>query len=182
MKKLAAFIIIFCSILTFTLAAYKTFDAMLHPIKYSNAIITYSQKYNLSAALVASVINVESSYNPNSKSSKNAIGLMQIKLSTANYLNQLSKESEIDEKSLFKIDNNIKYGCMYLNYLQKKFENTFTVIAAYNAGETNVRSWLNDEKYSSDKKTLKNIPFLETKKYIEKIKKNLKFYQKYYNF
>ena len=61
-----------------------------------------------------------------------------------------------------------------------KFEDKYTAIAAYNAGETRVRTWLNDEQYSIDKKTLNYIPYKETANYIKKIKLNEKFYQKVY--
>ena len=60
----------------------------------------------------------------------------------------------------------------------KKFDDKFTALAAYNAGETRVRSWLNSTEFSSDKKTLKTIPFEETRNYVEKIKENIKFYKK----
>ena len=69
---------------------------------------------------------------------------------------------------------------MYLNYLFKKFKDTNTVLASYNAGETVVRSWLHNTNYSTDKITLQNIPFLETKNYIKKINNNLKFYKLYF--
>ena len=106
---------------------------------------------------------------------------MQIKLSTANYLNELNKEKLITEDELFNPKTNINYGCKYLNYLSKKFNNITTILAAYNAGETRVKSWLTLKNYSSDNKTLDYIPFEETRNYIKKINNNLKFYEKYFN-
>ena len=70
---------------------------------------------------------------------------------------------------------------MYLNYLNKKFKEQSTTLCAYNAGETIVRSWLNNPNYSNDKQNLKLIPFAETKNYIFKINNNLKFYKKVFN-
>ena len=69
---------------------------------------------------------------------------------------------------------------MYLRYLFDKFDNTYTAICAYNAGETVVRAWLNDERYSYDKICLYNIPYSETRSYIEKIKANEKTYKSFY--
>lgn len=179
MKKWAILILI-GFVLTISLAGYKTFLSLTHPIKYASEIEYYSQKYNLDPGLVASVVNVESSYKTKAKSNKNAIGLMQIKLSTANYLNNINLTNEISESDLFKPTTNLDYGCMYLRYLINKFDDTTTALCAYNAGETRVRSWLKSGIYSLDGKTLNYIPYLETRNYIEKINSNLKFYNKVY--
>lgn len=178
--KFSAMLILIISLFTLGLAGYKTYQVFTHPIKFENEIKTQAKIYNLDASVVASLINVESSYKTKAKSNKNAIGLMQIKLETANYLDELNKRNLATENELFNVDVNIKYGCEYLRYLINKFDDIYTSLAAYNAGETRVRSWLKNDAYSSDGKTLKNIPFNETKNYVKKIKNNLKFYKKIY--
>ena len=178
MKKWAVLLII-VFVFALSLAGFKTIVAITHPIKYKDEILFYSHEFSLQPELVASVINTESHFNKNAKSNKNAIGLMQITISTAEFLIDYYKlDDKIENNILFAPETNIKFGCMYLNYLNKKFKNIYTALAAYNAGETIVRSWLNDEQYSQDKTTLKNIPFAETRNYILKIKSNLKFYKK----
>jgi len=179
--KFGAILILIFSALTFTLAGYKTYQIFLHPIKFENEIRTYAKMYDLEPSVVASLINVESSYNANAKSNKNAIGLMQIKLTTANYLDEINDRKLISENELFNAKNNIKYGCEYLRYLLDKFEDIYTMLASYNAGETRVRYWIKNTNYSIDKKTLINIPIEETKNYVKKIKNNIKFYKKIYN-
>lgn len=178
--KFTSTVVIILSIVTIMLSGYKVYQSLTHPFKYESEIIYFSNKYNISPALAASVINVESRYNKNAYSNKKAIGLMQVKLSTANYLNKINKQNYITEQELFEASNNIKYGCMYLNYLKKKFEHINTVLAAYNAGETNVRNWLKNLEYSKDGETLFFIPYKETRNYIKKINNNLKIYKKYY--
>lgn len=180
MKNFALVLLIgFCFTICF--AGYKTYLSLTHPCKYQTDIVEYSKTYNLDPALVASVINVESGYNKKVVSKKGAVGLMQIKFSTANYMNDLlNHKTQLNENDLFEARTNINYGCMYLKYLIDKFNDNYTALAAYNAGETVVRVWLNDYRYSNDKITLKKIPFLETENYINKIKSNLKFYNKIY--
>lgn len=180
MNKLLGSILILSIIFTLSLGGYKILQSITHPIKYREIIESISEDYNLDSSLVASVINVESSYKNLTKSPKNAIGLMQIKLSTANYLNSLNNENNISENDLYDPTTNILYGCRYLRYLIDKFDNTYTALASYNAGETRVRSWLNDKNYSTDNKTLNYIPFRETREYVEKIRKNINFYSKIY--
>lgn len=180
MKKYAIIILI-SFVFTLGLATYKLYLAVSHPIKYENIISSYARQYDLSSVLVASVINVESSYDSSAKSNKNALGLMQIKLTTAEYMNDwYNIDTTLEETDLYSAEINIKYGCLYLRYLLDKFEDTYTALSAYNAGETRVRTWLYDENISTDGKTLSYIPYKETREYIKKIKNNMKFYQKIY--
>lgn len=177
MKKWAVLLIIIF-VFALSLAGFKTISTISHPIKYQAEILRYSNEFGLEPELIASVINTESHFNKSAKSDKGAIGLMQIKLSTANFIIEYYKLNEkIEEADLFIPETNIRFGAMYINYLSKKFEKIDTALAAYNAGETIVRSWLRNEDYSEDKLTLKNIPFGETRNYVLKIKSNLKFYR-----
>ncbi len=154
-----------------------------HPVKYKEEIIEQARSFDLPAELVASMINVESSFNPNAKSNKDAIGLMQVKLSTAEYLIDYYNLNEtISETDLFIPNINIRFGCMYFKYLLNKFQNINTALASYNAGETRVRVWLSDKNYSLDNETLYNIPYNETKNYVTRVNKNVRFYQKIYWF
>ena len=154
-----------------------------HPVKYKEEIIEQARSFDLPAELVASMINVESSFNPNAKSNKDAIGLMQVKLSTAEYLIDYYNLNEtISKTDLFTPNINIRFGCMYFKYLLNKFQNINTALASYNAGETRVRVWLSDKNYSLDNETLYNIPYNETKNYVTKVNKNVRFYQKIYWF
>lgn len=146
-----------------------------YPIKYNNLILKYSNEYNLNAELVASLINEESSFNKNAVSSSGALGLMQILPSTGEYIASLLEE-DFDVMNLFDPEINIKYGCYYLKYLSKKFLNENSVLCAYNAGETIVKSWLNNSEYSKDGKNLNVIPYKVTENYLIKINKGKKHY------
>lgn len=180
MKKWA-YCLISIFVCTLFLALGKTILSLTHPIKYEKVIIDNANVYNISPSIIASVINVESGYNKNARSNKNALGLMQIKQDTVTYLiNYYNLNISINDLDLFDAETNIRFGCMYLNYLLKKFNNTNTALAAYNAGETKVRSWLKNKTYSTDGIILNNIPYKETALYIKKFEKNLKFYKKYY--
>lgn len=176
--KIGGWFLIFFSCVAFILSGYNLFAVFTHPLKFENEIIASSIKYDLSPKLIASIINVESSFKENSRSNKNAIGLMQIKLTTANYMKELNNSKPITELELFSPSTNIDLGCQYLRYLINKFDNIDTAICAYNAGETNVRNWLKSGVYSLDGKTLMYVPFLETRNYIKKVNENIKYYNK----
>ncbi|MBQ8430848.1 MAG: transglycosylase SLT domain-containing protein, partial [Clostridia bacterium] len=67
----------------------------------------------------------------------------------------------------------MEIGTIYLKYLIAKFDNFYTAIASFNAGETIVRNWLKNKEYSNDGKTLFYIPYTETRNYLKKIKNNI---------
>lgn len=176
--KILTYLLIVFSIFAFALAGYNTYLSLTHPLKYKQEIIFYSEKNELDPALISSIINVESSFKTEAKSNKNAIGLMQIKLTTANYMCSLNNHNYVTEKDLFNEEINIMLGCEYFKYLLNKFTSTETALAAYNAGETTVRNWLKNKKYSLNGKTLENIPYTETKNYVKKVYKNFNYYKK----
>jgi Transglycosylase SLT domain len=85
------------------------------------------QRYGVSEALIASIIAVESEYNPRAVSRKGARGLMQLMPATAT---SLSVDDPFDPRE------NIEAGVRHLKRLMDRFDNNLPlVLAAYNAGE-----------------------------------------------
>lgn len=152
-----------------------------YPIKELAIITKYSQENNLDIAMVFSIINIESSFRPNVKSKADAIGLMQLKVATANDMAQMQNESVVTEIDLFDKEINIKYGCRYLRYLIDYYDNEKLALCAYNAGLGNVNTWLLNKNYLDSDGMLIIIPYPETEQYLNKYEKNIKIYQKYDN-
>lgn len=152
---------------------------LYYPLKYQSQIILYAEEYQLDEALICAIINTESSFEETAVSNKGAIGLMQIMPSTAKAISEALDEN-FDVEQLFSAETNIKYGCYYLSVLLKQFEFE-EALCAYNAGPSKVRGWLKNSEYSSDGQHLNSIPYSETRNYVEKVKKNIKFYQNKFN-
>lgn len=151
---------------------------LLYPKKYSIYVEKYSEEYNLDENLVYSVIKAESKFNEEALSRRGAKGLMQIADITRDWaIDELELSEDID---IYDPETNIRIGCWYLNTLYKEFGETDLVIAAYNGGSGNVKKWLADEEYSDDGHNLHTIPFLETDRYLTKVKKNYEQYNKLY--
>ena len=170
-------VIFMCSVmLVFGLGCFCNY---YYPVKYQAEIIEASKEANISPALLASIINVESGYKKDAVSNKGAVGLMQIMPETAEWVCQKIgwKYGEIDLKDE---KTSIRLGAEYLSILNSSFSNQETMICAYNAGPTKVKSWLIQEAHSSDGKTLRSIPYKETSQYLNKVKKILRFYQHRY--
>lgn len=147
----------------------------LFPTKYLQEVKSASERFSVDEALVFSVINVESGFDRNAVSSKGAVGLMQILPSTAQ---ELAQKLQMKEYDLQNPEDNITLGTFYLSILTKKFEEEQSAICAYNAGPANVTRWLQDGELSEDGKSLKTIPFYETRGYLKKIQKNMRYYSK----
>ncbi len=147
---------------------------LLYPKKYSVYVEKYAEEYNLDENLVYSIIKAESKFNEKALSRRGAKGLMQIADITRDWaIEELELNDDID---IYDPETNIRVGCWYLNTLYKEFGKTELVIAAYNGGSGNVKKWLGDEEYSNDGENLHTIPFLETDRYITKVKK---YYEQY---
>ena len=177
--KFLIFLIVFCVIVIAVQAYIISRRENQALSRYCDTVTKYSFKYNVDANLVYAVIKAESNFNEDALSSKGAIGLMQILPSTGLYISQMLNE-DFNVNNLYSFTDNIKYGTYYLNYLFGKFNDLDLVIAAYNAGEGNVYNWL--ELYSDDGIHLNNIPFKETKNYLEKVKNYYSKYKNMYNY
>lgn len=133
------------------------------------------EQYEIEKPIIFSLINIESGFNKNAVSNKGAIGLMQILPSTAE---EISQKIAIKSFDLKNEKDNILFGTFYFSQMMERFDDLTLALCAYNAGPTNVSNWLKSEKYSPDGKILTDIPFLETRGYVEKFYKNYKYYSK----
>lgn len=159
----------------------KSVFKIFYPIKYENNIVKYSERYNINPCLVAAVIRTESNFNENAVSNRGAYGLMQIMPDTAIWIARKMELKDFKVEKLYDTEVNIAMGCWYINNLSNEFNgNMDLVLAAYNGGRGNVQKWLKTREYSEDGKTLKNIPFEETDKYVKKVKTNYNIYLKLY--
>lgn len=151
------------------------------PIQYQDEIIKYSREYGMDPYLVAGIIKVESNYNPYAQSHKNAMGLMQIIPSTGLWAAEELDLKDFYVEELYTAETNIAIGAWYLQRLNQQFHgNIRLVLAAYNGGSGNVTKWLSDPRYSTDGRSLDNIPFPETRSYVEKVLFYHRLYQKIY--
>ncbi|MBQ2848309.1 MAG: lytic transglycosylase domain-containing protein [Clostridia bacterium] len=180
-KIKTAIIILFSAAVLFAAFSVtgKTLMKLAYPMKYTEYVEKYSGEYGVESELVYAVIKTESSFNPNAVSDADAVGLMQMTPETFEWIKTKLGEEDKD-LSLYDPETSVKYGTFFLGYLLDEFENTDTVLAAYHAGRGRVNGWLEDEKISSDGKTLNEIPIPETAHYVKKVNKALNVYNNLY--
>lgn len=157
---------------------YRFYLKQFYPIKFEEYVLASCEKYNVSKELVFAVIRTESGFKVRAKSKAGAIGAMQIMPETFEWLqSNLRVGVKKSSECLNDLKTNIDYGTYFLSILQNKYNDEKVVLCAYNAGIGTVDRWLNDPRYSDDKKTLKEIPFKETKNYVFKVENSKKKYK-----
>ena len=155
-----------------------------HPRDYAEFVTKARGQHQLfiPESLIFAVIKTESSFDPDAVSSDGAVGLMQLLPSTFEDISDNFLFENLPDEMIYDPETNIRYGVFYLSWLYPKYGNWDTVLAAYNAGLTNVNMWLEDPEYSDDGVTLKYIPLAETRAYVSRVRAAKETYERlYYN-
>jgi soluble lytic murein transglycosylase len=133
------------------------------PLRHEDIIRQQAAQKGVPPDLIAAVIYSESRFRDQT-SKAGARGLMQITPATAKLIEKLSGGQTFKFEDLSDPDINIRYGTFYLRYLIEKFGgNDVAALAAYNAGENNVVAW------GGSNLRLDDIPFPETRGYVESV-------------
>lgn len=177
MKKLTIIIII----IVLAMLLFKiNILPKIYPQKYSEYVEEYAKKYELDPLLIYSIIKAESNFKEDAKSNSNAIGLMQVMLTTGQEMGKDLRKEKITEEELYKPETNIEIGVKYFKSLLDKYNNYNLAIIAYNAGMGNLDKWLEQGIIDAEGKQIENIPFPETKNYVRKILQNYRIYKEIY--
>ncbi|MBE7039635.1 MAG: lytic transglycosylase domain-containing protein [Ruminococcaceae bacterium] len=177
--KIVRRILVFILIIAISAGFLYSVMKAVFPLKHENYIEVYSCQYNIDPYLIMGIIKAESNFEHDAVSSKNASGLMQITKSTAEWIaDELGINNFEYKRDIISPEINIKMGCFYMDYLLSMYSGREKcALAAYNAGFNNVDSWLLNDKWSKDGKTLDKIPFPETEKYVSKVSNYRRIYE-----
>ncbi|MGG1554874.1 lytic transglycosylase domain-containing protein [Paenibacillus ferrarius] len=174
-KRIFAILLIVFVATLFMNSAY--IGRKLYPIHYVQEIKTSAAKHKVDPFLIAAIIRVETNYQYHLESSKGAIGLMQLMPDTADWIVESADVSIKSRDDLLKTDLNIYLGSWYVSWLIKHYNgNMVYAIAAYNAGQGNVNKWKNNGVWDGTEENSSQIPFGETRHYLQRV---LFYYDKY---
>ena len=158
----------------------KAIQELTLPLKYETIIRQQAAAKRLDPALIAAVIYAETRFNART-SPTGAEGLMQIEPMTAEFLARRSGATSFQVSDLGTPAVNIAYGSYYLRYLLDQYGgNEVLALAAYNGGETNVDRWLERVRAAGRAFTTHDIPFPQTRAYVDKVLKAQRDYRSRY--
>jgi len=143
-----------------------------YPLRYEVIVRGYAQQRQIDPALLAAVIETESKFNTDARSSAGAVGLMQLTTQTAQGIAVHTGGTKFRLSDLTNPDINVRYGTWYLRHLLDRYhENERLALAAYNAGEGNVDGWIAQHE---------GIQFSQTRAYVDKVESLKKLYRRVY--
>lgn len=155
-----------------------TFD-LIFPQAFFKDFLKASENTNIHPLLLLSLSKQESAFLPTATSRANALGLMQLLLSTAKEVSP-----KVTREDLFTPSVNTQVGSKYLQKLLERFESIPLALAAYNAGPSRAAQWQKKLlEYSSMRDKfdvdafIDFIPFTETRKYVGNILRNYAWYK-----
>jgi soluble lytic murein transglycosylase len=131
----------------------------------------HARNYDLNPALLAAVIEQESKFDANARSSAGAVGLMQLQPATAQGIAKYTGGSRFVLSDLDNPEINIRYGAWYLHHLMQKYGSERLALAAYNAGQDNVDRW---------RAAGEGIQFSETREYVDRVERLKDIYRRAY--
>lgn len=122
--------------------------------------------------MLAALIDTESKFNTDARSSAGAVGLMQLTPATAKGIAQYTHGTTFRLSDLTNPDINVRYGTWYLRRLLDRYHGDEKLaLAAYNAGEANVDRW---------QAAHEGIQFADTRAYVAKIERLKVIYRRTY--
>jgi len=160
------------------LAVNGSFDEAIKeftlPLEHEDIIRRQAAEKGVDAALIAAVIDTESKFS-DAESSAGARGLMQITPAAAKFIEKQSGGTTFKMDDLSNPEINIRYGTFLLKELLERYEgDKAAALAAYNAGPGNADKW------GGAGLTVSEIPFPETRAYVELVLERQKEYREKY--
>ena len=157
----------------------ETYWHSLFPFPYQNQILQYARQEKINPLLVISVMRKESTFDPDIDSVVGAIGLMQLVPPTASWV---AEQIQLTDYSLTNPEDNIRLGSWYLSHNHHRYDNnSLLAVASYNAGTSNVNEWMERFDINNRDRFVEQIPFPETKDYVEGVFGNYWNYLRLYN-
>jgi soluble lytic murein transglycosylase len=150
---------------------------VLFPRPYGKMVRKASKLTDVPVYEIWAIMRRESAFNPLATSNVGAMGLMQLMPPTARENARLLGLD--DEADFFEPEVNILLGANHFGRLRGMFERVEHAVAAYNAGQGRVRSWLENTGEKTDwVEWVEEIPFDETREFVRQVMANRHVYMR----
>jgi soluble lytic murein transglycosylase len=151
------------------------------PQLYWEEVVEATKFIPIDPLLILGVIRQESAFNARAISRSDARGLMQLLPSTGREVYQRIGLEAFRDDLLFDPQMNVRLGAQYLGGLAETHRgNLILTLAAYNAGPSRVRRWLQELSTADWDEFIERLPFEETRFYVKSVLRNYGVYQRLY--
>lgn len=140
------------------------------PLHHDAAIRREASRHDIDPAWVAAEIRAESTFNPNARSSANAMGLMQVLPATGAAVATRIGLPWTGQQMLYDPDTNIAIGTAYLRQLMDQYGGQpYFTIAGYNAGPAPLKRWQEQRPDMDPDFWIETISYKETREYVARV-------------
>jgi soluble lytic murein transglycosylase len=140
------------------------------PVLWAEAVEREASRSQLDKAWILGVMRSESALSRHARSSKGALGLMQVTPATARRLARQHGLPYSGYSQLRQSEPNIRFGTVYMRELLDRYDqNPVLVASAYNAGPRAVDRWLRQRPVDNIAAWVETIPYYETRDYIPRV-------------
>lgn len=140
------------------------------PLHHADTIRREAARNRIDPAWVAAEIRAESVFDPNARSSANAMGLMQVLPATGADVARKAGLPWGGAQSLYDPDTNIALGTAYLRQLMDRYGGKpYEVIAGYNAGPAPLNRWKTQRPGMDPDFWIETISYKETRDYVARV-------------
>ncbi|MFV2071913.1 MAG: transglycosylase SLT domain-containing protein [Thermoanaerobaculales bacterium] len=135
------------------------------PLRWHEALTSAAEEFGLDPWLLAAVARQESVFIEDARSSRGAVGVLQLVPGTARGHARalgLGRSPDLTDPEI-----NIRLGARELDRLLRRFGAVEPALAAYNAGETRARGWW--RRWPDRRRFTEEVPVPETYNYIRRV-------------
>jgi len=151
----------------------------IYPWPSRGAVEAEADEFGVDALLLAALVRQESVFDVEALSPAGARGLAQLTPGTA-ALTARGLDVTFYPEWITVPDLNLHLGAAHLAELVRRFGRIEAAIAAYNAGSTPVRRWLDREGSDDPDQFIELIPYPETRGYVRSVVRNRELYRALY--
>ncbi|NQD94231.1 transglycosylase SLT domain-containing protein [Pseudomonas sp. CrR25] len=160
----------FPAIRTISQAQYWDDLEVRFPMAHRSSLTSEAKKRGLHSSWVFAITRQESAFMADAKSPVGAMGLMQLMPATAKETARRFGIPLSSPQLAYRPEVNIQLGAAYLSQIYGQFNgNRVLASAAYNAGPGRVRQWLRGADHLPFDVWIENIPFDETRQYVQNV-------------
>ncbi|MCQ2031342.1 lytic murein transglycosylase [Stutzerimonas zhaodongensis] len=160
----------FPAIRTISQAKYWDDLDIRFPMAHRNSLVNAAKAREIHPSWAFAITRQESAFMADARSHVGATGLMQLMPATAKETAKRYGIPLASQQQVLNPNTNIQLGTAYLSQIYGQFKgNRVLASAAYNAGPGRVRQWLKNAEHLPFDVWVENIPFDETRQYVQNV-------------